>query len=256
MDLNDLPESKADRAAAMEAILVEAATGGSGDGHVYECLRREFMADAALRPLLPDFVRVNRNLGSFWPFIKQEASTYAERRQLISQAFTRLADRLEGTNRTPLDDVAGDALASFDAEGVYAVWTKALERRAADPEGAITLARTLLETVCKRILDECDKTYESAADLPDLYRDVAKALNLAPEQHAEAAIKSILGSAMNVVNGLGTLRNKLSDAHGRGGKMPVRPSPRHAAFAVNMAATVATFLVETFNERSSAAVAA
>jgi len=33
---------------------------------------------------------------------------------------------------------------------------------------------------------------------------------------------------MNLVNGIGTLRNRLSDSHGRGGPLPVRPSPRHA----------------------------
>ena len=77
----------------------------------------------------------------------------------------------------------------------------------------------------------------------------AKTLNLAPDQHSEEAIKSILGGAMSVANGIGTLRNKLSDSHGRGGKA-VKPSPRHASLAVNMAGALATFLVETHLERS------
>lgn len=54
---------------------------------------------------------------------------------------------------------------------------------------------------------------------------------------------------MNLVNGIGTLRNRLSDSHGRGGPLPVRPSPRHASLAVNTAGAVATFLVETHIER-------
>lgn len=37
-----------------------------------------------------------------------------------------------------------------------------------DPEGAITAARTLLETVCKHILDERGVDYEADADLPAL----------------------------------------------------------------------------------------
>ena len=109
---------------------------------------------------------------------------------------------------------------------------------------------TLLETVCKRVLDDLSIAYDDKDDLPKLYGNVAKALNLAPSQHAEDAIKAILGGAMNVVNGIGTLRNKLSDAHGRSGKLPVRPSPRHASLAVNMAGTVAVFIVETHLERS------
>jgi hypothetical protein len=126
-----------------------------------------------------------------------------------------------------------------------------LDRRLSDPEGAITVARTLLETVCKRILDELSITYTDKEDLPKLYAMAAKVLNLAPDQHSEEPIKAILGGAMNLVNGIGTLRNRLSDSHGRGGK-PVRPSPRHASLAVNLAGGVATFLVETYWEKQRA----
>ena len=124
-----------------------------------------------------------------------------------------------------------------------------MSRRFSDPEGAITVARTLLETVCKRICDENGVTYADKDDLPKLYSLAAASLNLAPSQHAEEPIKAILGGAMNLVNGIGTLRNRLSDAHGRGGPLPVKPSPRHASLAVNMAGTMATFLVETHLEK-------
>jgi len=113
------------------------------------------------------------------------------------------------------------------------------------------MARTLLETVCKRVLDERNETYDDRADLPDLYKAVATSLNLAPDQHTEAPIKAILGSAMNLVNGLGTLRNRLSDSHGRGGKIPVKPSQRHASLAVNMAGALAAFIVETHQEKAA-----
>jgi hypothetical protein len=42
----------------------------------------------------------------------------------------------------------------------------------------------------------------------------------------------------NVVNSLGTLRNKIGDARGQGRK-PIRPSKRHAALAVNLAEAMA-----------------
>lgn len=118
MDIDDLPDSIIERVTMMEGILTDAATGGSPDNHVYEHLRREFMADETLKPLLPSFVRTYRNLSAFWPFIKNEAGTYAERRKIISGAFTPIIEHLEGANRAPIDVVAGDALASFDADGV------------------------------------------------------------------------------------------------------------------------------------------
>ena len=53
------------------------------------------------------------------------------------------------------------------------------------------------------------------------------------------------------MNSLASIRNKLSDAHGRGRKA-VRPSARHAELAVNLAGTVATFLVSTWQARQAA----
>jgi hypothetical protein len=51
-----------------------------------------------------------------------------------------------------------------------------------------------------------------------------------------------------VVEGLGALRNRLSDAHGKG-TAGVKPAPRHAELAVNLAGTMATFLVATWEAR-------
>ena len=246
-----IPTAPVERAAMMEGILIACATGGSDDNHIYELLRREFMADPVLGRMLPKFVRSYRNLNAFWPFIKHEAGTYAERRQIISEAFTPMIDHLEGRDGAPGDALASDALGSFDAEGIHDIWAKALARRSTDPEGAITIARTLLETVTKRILDETGGVYSDKDDLPKLYASAAKALKLAPNQHTEEPIKAILGGAMNLVNGIGTLRNRMSDSHGRGGRLPVRPSPRHASLAVNTAGAIATFLVETHQERQS-----
>lgn len=248
--MDDMPETQIDQVTMMERILTAAATGGSRDEAMYEALRNELLADDRLKPLIPSFVRTCRRLDTFWPFIKGRSGQWAERRQIISEAFTPLVDYLEGRGRAPSDEMTSDALVTFDAEGVQAVWSKALDRRTADPEGAITVARTLLETVCKRILNELGLPHAEKDDLPKLYGAVAKALRLAPDQHVEEPIKAILGGAMNLVNGIGTLRNRFSDAHAPGAKMPVKPSERHAKLAVNTAGAVAAFLVETYLDRA------
>ncbi len=253
IDDEELPDSILERVRMLESILVSAATGGSGEGiddaH-YHFLRREFMINPEIKPLLPDFVRSYRSLAAFWPFIKNKADSYAERRQIIGTAFNELVDRLDGLDRSPGDPAISDTLLTFDTSGVHAVWSKALDRRNADPEGAITIARTLLETVIKRILDDLDEAYADRDDLPKLYGKAAKALKLGPSQHTEEPIKAILGGVTTLVNGIGTLRNRLSDSHGRGGPLPVKPSQRHASLAVNTAGAVATFLVETHIDRS------
>ena len=141
------------------------------------------------------------------------------------------------------------ASTKIDSQTINEVWRKALDRRHADPEGAITAARTLLESVCKHILDEHGVEYGDNSDLPKLYGLTSKELNLAPSQHTEDAFKKILGGAHSVVDGLANLRNRLGDAHGQG-KRPVKPLPRHAELAVNMAGSVASFLLATFEARS------
>jgi len=149
----------------------------------------------------------------------------------------------------PTDDVVSEALKRFNAESIHVVWKKALERRQSDPEGAITTARTLLETVCKHILDEKGIEYSNKTDLPQLYHLVSVELNLSPSQHTEDVFRQILGSCSSIVNGLGTLRNRLGDAHGQG-KKNIRPAARHAELAVNLAGSVALFLVETWESRN------
>jgi hypothetical protein len=68
VDESELPSSPAERAAMMESLMTECATGGTdADTYVYEYLRREFMADPATKRLLPNFVRTSRTLDAFWP---------------------------------------------------------------------------------------------------------------------------------------------------------------------------------------------
>ncbi|WP_245198815.1 abortive infection family protein [Jiella mangrovi] len=152
---------------------------------------------------------------------------------------------------SPSDDAISQALADFDPDTVHARWTQALDRRDTDPAGAITLARTLLEDVCKWIIIEAGETYEEKDDLPVLYRKLAKILNLAPDGHTEPVFKQILGSCQSVVESLGSLRNKISDAHSPGPKK-VKPAARHAQLAVNLSGTMATFLVSTWAARKGA----
>src|SRR3546814_15117838 len=58
----------------------------------------------------------------------------------------------------------------------------------------------------------------------------------------------ILGNCQSVVESLGALRNKLGDAHS-GGPKRARPAARHAELAVNLAGSMATFLVATWEAR-------
>lgn len=244
----DLPENPLDRAVMLQNILLSACEGDRSSTSTYAALRTEFMNDPGISSLVPQFIRTCRDLQHFWGYKKGVSPQWEPRRHHIRNELAPLLDHLEGRNRSPIDTAASEVLASFDADGVHSAWAKALTRRHTDPEGAITIARTLLETVCKRVLELAEIPYKDSDDLPDLYKAVAKHLNIAPSQHSEEAFRRILGGCTNVVEALGSLRNKIGDAHGRGGR-PIRPASRHAHLAVNLAGAMATFVVETYQAK-------
>lgn len=151
---------------------------------------------------------------------------------------------------SPADAAISSTLEKFEPDQVHARWSAALDRRANDPAGAITLARTLVEDVCRWLLDELGEAASDHDDLPLLYRKLSKALKLAPDDHSEQVFKQILGSCQQIVESLGALRNKLGDAHS-GGPRRAKPAPRHAELAVNLAGSMATFLVSTWDTRKA-----
>lgn len=232
----------------MLGILIARATGGAPKEWEYRELRERLLA-SRIGTRLPEFVRRFRTVGQFWDFIKRKFETYRERTDFLHEQFDPLILE-EEKGPSPVDSTATPILETIDSEYIRRAWTKALERRATDPDGAITAARTLLESVCKHVLDDFGEPYDDKADLPQLYGATAKRLNLAPSQHAEADFKRILGGCFSVIEGLGGLRNRLSDAHGQG-KKNFRAAPRHAELAVNLAGAMAAFIFATAKEREN-----
>lgn len=233
-----------DKIEAIQNMLVAYATGGQASDTEYKEIRSELMANSAVKDEIPSFLKNCRNLSQFWGFIKKKFSTYQERRDFIGEGFSTVLAKLESEQIYPSDNIASQKLKKLNQNYIQQEWQKALERRADDPEGAITSARSLLETVCKFVLDTKQIQYKDSDDLPKLYKQASGTLNLSPTQHTENIFKEILSGSISIVKGLGSLRNKLSDAHGKGVTY-VKPSQRHAEFAVNIAGATSIFLLET-----------
>ncbi len=247
-----MEETNLERAIRLQNGLIGWATNGEFEGGLkaYGELRTAFLADPVLAAKAPQFLRRCRDLNQFWEFIKNEYSSYRERREFLWEAFRPLLDHLDTVERSPSDEAISASLEGFKAEAVHAAWQKALMRRSSDPEGAITAARTLVESICKHILDDVGIAYGDA-DLPKLWALTAQQLNLLPAQHDHEAFKRILGNCQAVIDGIATIRNRVGDAHGQG-RRPVAAKPRHAELAVNLAGTMASFIVATWLERSQA----
>ncbi|MET7040555.1 abortive infection family protein [Clostridium botulinum] len=236
-----------EKAEYLQQILINHCTNGgeTSDDH-YKYLRKYFLAKEETKDKVPSWVRTNRNLSQFWQFIKSKISNYSGRRKFIWNEFNILLEYLESVQDLPYVQTVDEKLKIFNSEYIISNWKKALDRKNSDPEGAITIARTLLESVLKHILDNRKISYSRKMDLHELYKLVADEFNLSPNEYNEKLFKQILGGCSAIVSGLGNLRNDLGDAHGKG-KTTYRPADRHAELAVNLSGTMCLFLVETYD---------
>jgi len=241
-------------AKALQNLLVEIARGGNRDrDEEFDKLRNAIVLDRAIAYKMPAFLYEVRSCKQFWRFIQPKYPGYAEREQYIYAEFQPLLRYLEnkkaGISEAPHDNFVKSALLKINSKHVLDEWGKALKRCKEDPENAITMARTLIESICKSILDEANIDYDKVFNIRKLYEKVAEHLKLNPEQHDEKIFKQILGGCISVVDGLAALRNSKGDAHGKG-KGKVKPKPRHAKLAVNLSGALASYLVETWEARS------
>ncbi len=77
------------------SLLTAHATGKDASSSDYEKLRYELLSNSSVASLLPDWLKVHRNLDSFWGFIQPKFGTYADRRKFIAEEFSPALNVLE-----------------------------------------------------------------------------------------------------------------------------------------------------------------
>jgi len=149
----------------------------------------------------------------------------------------------------------------FDIEATELVETKELDRISfeyihdqirkcnskiaeKDYDGAITNARTLIESICLFILESKNKQkHDYDGNLIKLYKSVASILKMSPGDYEDEHLKQILSGVFSIVNGVSGLRNTFSDAHGAApSKKTYKIDERHAILTVNLAKSITEYL--------------
>lgn len=115
------------------------------------------------------------------------------------------------------------------------------------PDFAFDLAKTLIESVCKTILEDVGRPADPGWDAPRIMRETTTFLSMFPPGNPDAAkiqetIKKTINGLHTTVQGLCELRNDYGLAsHGRDG-LSARLDFRQATLAAQAADTIVSFL--------------
>lgn len=115
------------------------------------------------------------------------------------------------------------------------------------PDFAFDLAKTLVETVCKTILEDIGRPADPSWDAPRIIKETTTFLSMFPPRHPDAAkiqetIRKTINGLHTTVQGLCELRNNYGLAsHGRDG-FSARLELRQATLAAQAADTIVSFL--------------
>lgn len=164
--------------------------------------------------------------------------------------------RLEELARSPvLSDLLTDRLVELNWSVVSQEFKRMIDNSENDPEDSITAACALVEAVCRSILVELEQDLPKDRTVTVLYKSAAKELGISADREdispdVSEEVKRILGSLAGTVAGIGHLRTKGGDAHGREFTAR-RVDSRFAQLAVGSAATLAQFLIETWQRKAA-----
>jgi hypothetical protein len=149
-----------------------------------------------------------------------------------------------GTPSRTLQDIIHDR----DLTSIHEEFDRALRNVEGNPREAISAACNILESVCKIYIEDEGLDKPKKQDLQAVWSVVRKDLGFDPSAIEDRDLQEILSGLFATVNGIGALRTHGSSAHGSG-RLRYRLQPRHARLAVHAAHTVASFVIESWDNK-------
>lgn len=177
------------------------------------------------------------------------SSTYDEHYAKIYMRCKAIMDRLTG-NSSVIAKTANELKDKFSSAYLSQQIELMISMQSTNPTYAIGLAKELIESCCKTILDEMGISWNKSDDVPQLTSKALNALNLLPaniqatDQGADA-IKAVLGNLRAIPTKLAELRNPFGGGHGKSASFQGLEE-RHAKLAVGSSITFVDFVWSTF----------
>ena len=179
-------------------------------------------------------------------------SRYDERYAKIYQRCKAIMDKLEGGSST-IAKTADDLKVKFSSEYMSQQIELMVSMQSTNPTTAIGIAKELIESCCKTILDDLSIEWTKTDDVPQLTNKTMGALNLLPANIQETdqgadAIKAVLGNLRAIPSKLAEIRNPFGSGHGKSASFQGLEE-RHAKLAVGSSITFVDFIWSTFENQ-------
>jgi Abortive infection C-terminus len=203
---------------------------------------------ATLGKMLIEFMEI-----PFWS-PSRDADVYEPLRERIRKA---LADYglayvkggyITKVGATLVTKTLGDIISARDLSGLQTEFNRIHENEESDPAAAVTASCALLESLFKTYIEEGNLPMPAEQSIRPLWKVIRADLRLDPAATNDDDLRTTLTGLAAIVEGTGSLRTHKGSAHGRG-KTIYKLKPRHARLASHAAFTLASFVLEAWQER-------
>lgn len=179
-------------------------------------------------------------------------SRYAKKYASIYQKCKAIMDRLEGS-AAAIAKTADNLKEKFSSEYMSQQIDLMVSMQTTNPTNAIGIAKELIESCCKTILDDLGIAWSKTDDVPQLTSKTMDALNLLPANVQETdqgadAIKAVLGNLRAIPSKLAEIRNPFGSGHGKSASFQGLEE-RHAKLAVGSSITFIDFIWSTYENQ-------
>ena len=185
---------------------------------------------------------------TFW----SSESRYNEKYASIYQQCKAIMNKMEGGSSV-IAKTADSLKDKFSSEYMSKQIELMVSMQSTNPTNAIGMAKELIESCCKTILDELGIAWSKTDDVPQLTNKTMDALNLLPasvqatDQGADA-VKAVLGNLRAIPSKLAEIRNPFGSGHGKSASFQGLEE-RHAKLAVGSSITFVDFIWSTYENQ-------
>ena len=107
---------------------------------------------------------------------------------------------------------------------------------------AFTKARTLIEEVFCKVIEDAGQTPLTSGEISRLYKQVKDCYKMHPAEYDDKRIKELLSGLEKIITSISLMRDKNGDSHGLGCKR-LNVKSYHARLFVNSAFVLADFIL-------------